>query len=308
MDIKYLITHSGGFHADELLSSVVLKFLYPKAKIIRSREQKWITPSSDKIIYDVGADYNSGIKIFDHHQRPSPLRKDGQPFSSFGLIWKHYGKAFLEKNKIFAEDIDDIHLEFDTKFVLPIDLLDNGAINLSSGGTLSNLSLPVLLENFKPAFDDTSPTANDDAFHQLLPIIETFILSIIRNFASKLRAEKIIKALINSLGSSEILELPKAMPFQSAFERSNANHILFIVYPRGSEWTLNTIKLSENTFEQRASLPASWAGLTNKDLETASGVIGAKFCHNARFIAIAETRDAILKMAEKAVKEFKRNI
>jgi uncharacterized UPF0160 family protein len=123
-----------------------------------------------------------------------------------------------------------------------------------------------------------------------------------------LRAEKIIKALINSLGSSEILELPKAMPFQSALERSNANHILFIVYPRGSEWTLNTIKLSENTFEQRASLPASWAGLTNKDLETASGVIGAKFCHNARFIAIAETRDAILKMAEKAVKEFKRNI
>ena len=119
---------------------------------------------------------------------------------------------------------------------------------------------------------------------------------------------KIIKALINSLGSSEILELPKAMPFQSAFERSNANHILFIVYPRGSEWTLNTIKLSENTFEQRASLPAPWAGLTNKDLETASGVIGAKFCHNARFIAIAETRDAILKMAEKAVKEFKRNI
>jgi len=132
MDIKYLITHSGGFHADELLSSAVLKFLYPKAKIIRSREQKWITPSSDKIIYDVGADYNSGIKIFDHHQRPSPLRKDAQPFSSFGLIWKHYGKAFLEKNKILAEDIDDIHLEFDTKFVLPIDLLDNGAINLSS--------------------------------------------------------------------------------------------------------------------------------------------------------------------------------
>lgn len=308
MDIEYLITHSGGFHADELLSSVILKFLYPKAKIIRSREQKWITPNTNKIIYDVGANYNSEMQIFDHHQRPNPLRKDGQPFSSFGLIWKHYGKAFLEKNGIAAEDIEDAHLEFDTKFVLPIDLLDNGSINLSSAGTLSNISLPVLLENFKPVFDNPSPTANDDAFHQLLPIIEAFIQSIIRSFASKLRAEKIVKALINSLGSSEILELPKAMPFQAALESSNANHILFIVYPRGSEWTLNTIKLSENTFDQRARLPAPWAGLTNEDLEITSGVMGAKFCHNARFIAIAETRDAILKMAEKAVKEFKNNI
>jgi uncharacterized UPF0160 family protein len=37
-------------------------------------------------------------------------------------------------------------------------------------------------------------------------------------------------------------------------------------------------------------------------LEDASGVKGAKFCHNARFIAVADTRDAILQMADIAVK------
>jgi uncharacterized UPF0160 family protein len=41
--------------------------------------------------------------------------------------------------------------------------------------------------------------------------------------------------------------------------------------------------------------------LTDEALEEASGVRGAKFCHNARFIAVASTREAILKMAELAV-------
>ena len=90
----------------------------------------------------------------------------------------------------------------------------------------------------------------------------------------------------------------------SALENSNAKHILFVIYPRGSEWTLSTIKISENTFDQRAKLPTSWAGLTNKDLEVASGINGALFCHNARFIAIAETRDAILNMAKLAVENY----
>ena len=113
--------------------------------------------------------------------------------------------------------------------------------------------------------------------------------------------------MIDKSGNSEILELPMGMPFQSALENINAKHILFIVYPRWSEWTLSTIKTSENSFDQRASLPASWAGLTNKELEIKSGIEGAIFCHNARFIAIAKTRDAILKMAEQAVINFHNN-
>ena len=37
MTVKHLITHSGGFHADELLSSVVLTRLFPKAELVRTR-------------------------------------------------------------------------------------------------------------------------------------------------------------------------------------------------------------------------------------------------------------------------------
>ena len=61
--------------------------------------------------------------------------------------------------------------------------------------------------------------------------------------------------------------------------------------------------LSKDTFDQRADLPISWAGLRDAAFENASGVKGAKFCHTARFIAVASNREAILQMAEIAIKE-----
>lgn len=301
MTITHLVTHSGGFHADELLSSVILTRLFPRATLHRSRDRHWISPAADKIIYDVGGAYDASAQIFDHHQRPGPLRGNGQPFSSFGLIWAHYGRAYLAQLDVPADVIDAIHAEFDSKFVLPIDLLDNGAMEPSVAGPLSILTLPSLLESLKPVFDDTSPTADDDAFLTALPIARSFIEAQIRALAAKARARAIVMDAIAKAGTSPILELPMGMPYRAALYQTGADHILFVVHPRGTDWTLGGIKLSDDTFDQRADLPASWAGLTDAALEVACGVKGAKFCHNARFIAVADTRDAIMQMAGIAV-------
>jgi len=305
MTITHLITHSGGFHADELLSSVVLRQLFPQAELKRTRDRQWLTPAADKIIYDVGGSYNAEQQIFDHHQRPGPLREDEQPFSSFGLIWAHYGRDYLAALDVPADDIEAIHTTFDTKFVLPIDLLDNGAMEPSVAGPLSILTLPSLLGSLKPVFDDTSPTADDDAFLTALPIATNFVEATIRNLAAKSRAKSIVFAAIAKAGKSPILELPMGMPYRSALDQTEADHIIFMVNPRGEDWTLNGIKLSSETFDQRADLPAEWAGLTDAALENASGVKGAKFCHNARFIAVADSREAIFKMADLAVKAIR---
>jgi uncharacterized UPF0160 family protein len=302
MTITHLVTHSGGFHADELMSSVILTRLFPQAELRRTRDRQWLVPAMDKIIYDVGGGFDADAQIFDHHQRPSPLRDDGQPFSSFGLIWAHYGRAYMAALNVPADDIEAIHTTFDTRFVLPIDLLDNGAMEPSVAGPLSILTLPALLGSLKPVFDNTSPTADDDAFHTALPIAGSFIEAAIHNLAAKVRAKNIVLAAIENAGESAILELPMGMPYRSALEQAEADHIMFMINPRGDDWMLNGIKISNDTFEQRADLPAAWAGLTDAALEDASGVKGAKFCHNARFIAVADTRDAILQMADIAVK------
>lgn len=301
MSITHLVTHSGGFHADELLSTVVLSQLFPKATLVRSRDAEMTSPGAGKLIYDVGRAYDAEAGIFDHHQRPNPLRPDGQPYSSFGLIWAHFGRAFLQALAVPDADIEVLHLAIDESFVLPIDLLDNGAMEPSGAGPLAGLLLPTLLETLKPVFDDRGPGRDDAAFQAALPVARAFLEAAVRTKAAKRRAEAVVQQAIAAAGAARVLELPMGMPFRAAIERAGADHLLFVVHPRDGDWALNTIRKGGDTFESRADLPASWAGLTDAALEQASGVAGAKFCHNARFIAVADSRDAVLAMAEKAV-------
>lgn len=297
----FLVTHSGGFHADELLSSVILTRLFPQARIMRSRAPEWITPAKDRIIYDVGGAYDADAAIYDHHQRGAPLREDGQPYSSFGLIWKHYGRDYLIAFGVPDGHIDQVHAAFDTGFVLPIDLVDNGALSPSTAGQLAALTLPSLLETLKPVFDDREPEADDRAFHQALAIARHFVEATVGRHAAKLRAQSLVLDAIAATGDRRVLELPMGMPFRPAIIKAGAEHLLFVVHPRDNDWCVTGIRRDEDGFALRADLPASWAGLTNADLEAASGVAGASFCHNGRFIAAARTREAALALAELAV-------
>lgn len=304
MSPAYLVTHSGGFHADELFSSVILTRLFPKAQLIRSRAAEWITPGADRIIYDVGGAYDAGAGIFDHHQRGAPTRDDGQPLSSFGLIWRHFGRDFLAASGIGAAQIDAVHAAFDGSFVLPVDLIDNGALSPSSAGPLlSGMVLPSLLETLKPVFDDSDPASEDLAFQTALGIARAFVDARIARYGAKHRAESMVMAAIAKAGDSRILELPMGMPFRPTVVKAGADHLWFVINPRGKDWSVGGIRQNEDGFALRADLPAAWAGLTDEALVRASGVEGALFCHNGRFIAAAATREAALAMAEIAVRE-----
>lgn len=299
----FLVTHSGGFHADELLSSVVLTRLFPKARLVRSRAPEWIAPGADRIVYDVGGAYDAAAGVFDHHQRGAPLREDGRPYSSFGLVWEHFGRNYLAALGLPEAHAETVHAAFDAGFVLPIDLMDNGALSPSAAGPLSGLTLPALLETLKPVFDDTAPGADDRAFHAALAIARSFVEADIAQRAAKLRAEAIVLKAIEAAGAGPVLELPAGMPFRSAIVKAGADHLLFVVHPRERDWCLTGIRRAEDGFALRADLPAAWAGLTNGDLEAACGVKGATFCHNGRFIAAAATREAALAMADLAARQ-----
>ncbi|MBB3315739.1 uncharacterized UPF0160 family protein [Rhizobium sp. BK181] len=301
MTPDFLVTHSGGFHADEVLSSVILTRLFPQARVIRSRAPEWIKPAPDRIIYDVGGAYDASQGIFDHHQRGAPLRDDGQPYSSFGLIWKHYGRDYLVATDIPEAHVEALHASFDLAFVLPIDLTDNGA--LSPSGPLAGLTLPALLETLKPVFDDTDPNADDRRFQDAVAIARSFVEARIAQSGAKLRAETLVLEAIERAGRGRVLELPMGMPFRPAIVKAGADHLLLVVHPREKDWCVTGIRRGDEGFELRADLPAAWAGLTNHDLEAVCGVEGATFCHNGRFVAAARTREAALAMAELAVQE-----
>lgn len=303
MSLQFLVTHSGGFHADEILSSVVLTRLFPQARLVRSRASEWITPAADRIIYDVGGSYDADLQIFDHHQRGAPLREDGRPYSSFGLIWKHFGRAYLAASGVPDGNLDTVHAAFDQGFVLPVDLVDNGALNLSEAGLLAGMTLPGLLETLKPVFDDADPEAEERTFNTALSIARSFVEARVARSAAKLRAEALVQQAIVDAGEGRILELPMGMPFRPAVVKAQADHLLFVVHPRQQDWCVAGIRRADEGFALRADLPAAWAGLTHGDLEAASGVIGASFCHNGRFIAAAKTREAALALADLAVQD-----
>ena len=303
MTLSYLVTHSGGFHADELLSSVILTRLFPEARIIRSRNVEWTTPATDRIIYDVGGQYDPAAGIFDHHQRGAPVREDGRPYSSFGLVWKHYGSDYLAALGVPAAHVAAVHTSFDAKFVLPVDLTDNGALDLSVAGELAGLTLPALLETLKPVFDAKDPDADDRAFHAALSIARSFVEAGIAAQDAKLRAEGLVLKAIEETGKGRVLELPTGMPFRAAIVKAKADQLLFVVHPRENDWCLTGIRRSDEGFELRADLPASWAGLTGHDLELVCGVEGATFCHKGLFVAAAKTREAALAMARIAVEQ-----
>ncbi|WP_077964336.1 MYG1 family protein [Ensifer adhaerens] len=299
----FLVTHSGGFHADELLSSVILTRLFPKARLVRSRAAEWLKPGADRIIYDVGGQYDAAAGLFDHHQRGAPVREDGQPYSSFGLVWKHYGRAYLAALGVPEAHVEAVHAAFDTRFVLPVDLVDNGALDPSVAGPLAGLTLSALLETLKPVFDESGQEAEDRSFQQALSIARAFVEAGVSQRAAKLRAEALVLEQIALAGEGRVLELPRGMPFRPAIVKAGADHLLFVVHPRENDWCLTGIRKADEGFELRADLPAAWAGLTNGALEAACGVPGASFCHNGRFIAAAATREAALAMADLAVKE-----
>lgn len=304
MTIAYLVTHSGSFHADELLSSVILARLFPLAELVRTRDKSWTAPAPDRIIFDVGGGFNAAAQIFDHHQRPNPLRTDGRPYSSFGLIWAQYGRDYLRAMDVPEHDIEAIHNGLDDGFVLPIDLLDNGAVNAAEAGPLfAGLTLPVLLESLRPVFDVRETFADDRAFRDAQPIAGALFEAQVRHRAAEHRALSVIQTAVAAAGDGRVLELPMGMPFRAAVEAMGADHLLFVIHPRGTDWALTTIRTGDDTFDNRADLPAAWAGLTDEALEAASGVAGARFCHNGRFIAVAATRTAVVEMADIAVRE-----
>ena len=287
---EFLVTHSGGFHADELLSSVVLTRLFPQAVIVRSRAPEWITPGANRIIYDVGGAYDAEAGIFDHHQRGAPLRDDGQPYSSFGLIWKHFGHDYLAAIGLPEAHIEPVYASLDESFVLPIDLMDNGAMSPAVAGPLAVLTLPVLLETLKPVFDETDPEALERAFGDALTIARSFLEARIAGSAAKLRAEDLVLQAISTAGENRVLELPMGMPFRPAIMKAGADHLLFVVHPRDKDWCRTLICLIT---EVRGGRTSSCEGVIRRRRRSFDSNARARFRAGKRFSIRSETTTII---------------
>jgi len=63
------------------------------------------------------------------------------------------------------------------------------------------------------------------------------------------------------------------------------------------------VSLTENSFQNRKSLPEPWRGKRDNELSALSGIPGCIFVHATGFIGGNSTFDGALKMAQTSLKE-----
>ena len=304
-----LATHSGKFHCDDVFAYAVLRLaLGLRAAgedhvLLRTRKPEAIAAAD--IVWDVGTVYDAAARRFDHHQRGAPLRPDGTPFSSAGLVWQVYGERAVASllPADGARFAPAIAAEIDRSVVRRIDELDNG---VSATGPVRDdaLGLGALMGDFNPPWDDpasTGPTAGDAAFLEATAMAEGVLRRRVDAMRSRHAAEAVVLDAHRAGEDPRILVLDRGMPWKgTVFDHGLP--VLFTVSPASNgNWMLDTMPPEPGSFAQRLPLPEAWAGLQEAELAERCGVPDAVFVHLRRFVGAARTREGAVEMARRAM-------
>lgn len=292
-----IVTHSSGFHTDDVFAVATLSLVLEKEgkefTITRSRDVA-VAEAADYLV-DFGWINNPETNRFDHHQPgKAGERSNGIPYASFGLVWKKFGSGLCGSQAV-ADKIDK-------NFVQPIDALDNGVtITKSLIDGVSPFSVGSIVHLFYPTWKEEDANI-DDIFLEVVTYAKFLLQRLIKFTSDEVEAEKfIIDAYNNSTDKRVVVVESNRFPWNEVLSRFPEP--LFAIYKSlsGDGWNIKGITDDYTSFVYRKYLPESWAGKVNEELESVTGVIGARFCHNHRFVAAANTKEGILKMAEIAL-------
>jgi len=297
MDVKKIkiVTHSLKFHADDVFAvSTILAVLKDcDCEVLRTRDLE-VIKSADYVV-DVGGVHDDLKNLFDHHQKGGAgMRKNGVPYASFGLVWSKFGVE-LCGSQFIADKIDK-------ELVQWVDSMDNGLNPISSNiEGLYPYHISTFLESYNPGW---KADENDRlvSFFESVEEAKSLIKREIKKISSLIEADELVNKLYESSDNKKLLVMDGYSPMSSDLV-SKLPELLFVVFPEhDTNWILKAIREDGDSFVYRKKLPSEWSGNSGLELEKASGVSGAVFCHNHLFIATANSKEAILKMAEIALK------
>lgn len=287
-------THSGSFHADDVFAFAILKAATGGAvSLTRTREAaQW---DQAQVVFDVGGVCDPAAGRYDHHMRDKPLRDGGEPFSSAGLIWRDWGRAAIARlaPQAGAGQQDVIWAKLDCGLIRDIDLMDNGAMDRHPG------HFSALLETFTPTFVETDAD-EDAAFHQAVALADQVLArSVAQALAAAVAMDRVAEAAAAS-DDPRIVVLASRLPWEDAVFDLGLDQVLYVVRPAGKDWTVSAVPPARASFAQRKPLPDAWGGLRDGELAAVCGVADATFCHSARFVCGAKTRQGAEAMARLA--------
>ena len=281
-------THSGKFHADDVFSSALLLYLNPQITITRGNR---VPEEYDGIVFDIGRGR------YDHHQRDSRVRENGVPYAAFGLLWEELGGEILGET---------LAQRFDEEFVQPLDNNDN---------TGEKNELASLIGNFNPVWDETEAADGVTEEERDRGLSVGFLRAVqvagmvLENKFARYRADARADEKINQVlamqetqgGDARILVLPEFVPCQKQLKETD---IAFVIFPSNRGGYCIQPQKKPDSMNYKCSFPKQWLGLENEELQKATGLASAGFCHKGGFLmTVGDEADAI-RACEISLEEY----
>ncbi|MBU3214049.1 MYG1 family protein [Clostridium estertheticum] len=292
-NIKTLGTHSGKFHADDVMATAILRLLLGDIKVIRTRDEEVLKKLD--FVYDIS------LGEFDHHQLDKEIRENNIPYAASGLVWREFGSRVIQKfNSEFDEDdIISIFDYIDKTLVQGIDAIDNG---IDSKSEFKVTSISDIIQNFNPTWDDDS--SKDDAFEEAVGFAIVVIKRIISRQVSVIKARDIVNKGFQNREVNEIMVLKNGCPWLQQLLKIDINcEVLFVISPgdNNAEYKIQTVKKTAGTFEARKDLVESIRGKSSDEINSIIKIDDAIFCHKAGFIASTKSLTSALKIAKLSI-------
>lgn len=277
-------THSGFFHADDVLCTALLRIINPNIKIKRVHT---ITEDMESfLVFDIG-----GGK-FDHHQSDNESRtwKKGElniPYASFGKLWELIGYQLLGDNYYKVMDYD---------FVSEIDRADNSSYNTT---------FSMLIESMNPQWnEDQSDEAIYKKFEEAVSISIVLLNSYMNKMKSFLEADRKLEECLSDVETIEVKYKNKNYSLHVLYRdeyipiirQLSFTDVDFYIYPsnRGG-YCISPIK-DKSTKDFKIKIP-EW--LYGKNEEELSKIVnGIKFVHSSGFLATSKDKESAYRFVK----------
>lgn len=225
-------THSGKFHADEVMATAILMELF-ELEVIRSRDPD-VLKGLD-LIYDIGEGE------FDHHQPDKRYRDNGTPYAACGLIWERFGRDIIKNydSTLSEENIEYMFHEIDSVLIEGIDAADNGMRTCRT--IIPTLNISAIISKFNPTWD--SDTDENEAFSQAVEFASVVFKNLLRHKFSVVYAEEHVRKAYENRIVPELLVLGRPYPWNEILPQLDENReIVFVISPDHGQYIMQTVR------------------------------------------------------------------
>lgn len=271
-----IVTHSGIFHADEILAILILRGVYKNMplKITRTRDQEKIrqalnSPNPYLFLVDVGEDFSPIVNHYDHHQN------GGLPASNM-LVWNELGTSCLHNISMVREYNVDVQLvasemQMFMSAISDWDTNKNGVIQAAQALGVLTISQCISGFNGDPTDDDYQSIA----FEKAMDFMREVFLNEVRSACARVRAQLIFDSRIEIAPQTYVFE-----KFCPIWKRGAKIAVL----PNPQGWAI-------------MSADSALYPLYSKEEAAAAGFAPA-FCHAGKFLMVFRTQEEATECAK----------